>query len=151
MALASGSEYSPSTWCSSAPPGAPEPFALQPFELAGATRVGPRTLKGEGSFPHTARPLDAEVCLIAIVHRNHGVAPVLSLRAGQISGDREGRRCRFQPGHLYRHARGTGGLFNYQLVAGLVAGLDGLQGVRLAAFAGAGNLILGQRRSGEGR
>ena len=109
--------------------------ALQPFELAGATRVGPRTPTGEGSFLlHTGHALEMHVYLIAILHRDYGVAPVLRLHAGQINGLGDGERCRFQPGHLEWHTPGTGVLLDDQHVASRVADLNGLRGVWLAAF-----------------
>src|ERR1035441_4621277 len=114
-------------------------------------RIRPRALAGVGSaFLAGARALKADVCLIAIVHNRNDVAPALRGSAGRISARRDHITLRFQPGHLHRRGPGTRDLRNHQHVTCPVARFDCVRGVRLAASAGGGNLILGQRQSGAG-
>src|ERR1019366_1629049 len=54
------------------------PFTLQPLQLSGAARIRPRALARVGPpFLGGTRTLEADVCLIAIVHNRHDVAPDL--------------------------------------------------------------------------
>src|ERR1039458_2624684 len=66
------------------------PCALQSLELPGAARIRPRALARVGSaFLAGTRALEADVCLIAIVHNRNDVAPALRMSAGRISRSEE--------------------------------------------------------------